>query len=161
MVVINVVRLKYPSPDDVDEFEHKVLKFCNYYVKHFKGSKAHYLHALRDHLAPKLREVYQKWGIGLGFFSTQASEHGNKLAKGALRFTSGFTTTSKNKFDMHMRDRLVRLLHFPDTVEKSDGLGKTTNKCSVCGEIGHRRTNKRSCTLHPDRQCDAETRSNY
>ena len=47
------------------------------------------------------------------------SEHGNKMAKTGLKYMSGFTKLENNQFKIYMRDRLVRILHFPDTIKKS------------------------------------------
>ena len=88
--------------------------------------------------------LHNRWGIGLGFFSTQASEHGNKMAKNAMKYLNGFTDKIFNKFDMYIRDRMIRILHFPDTIRKPL---ITKDKCSRCEMIGHRKNNK-SCPLY-------------
>ena len=75
------------------------------------------------------------------------SEHGNKLAKTALRFLSGFTTLDFNKFNMYMRDRLVRLLHFASSVRKNI---EVTDVCTACFKVGHRKNSTRKCKLHPN-----------
>ena len=142
--VMDVVRMKYPTEEQVLALADMVEAFCIYYVTNFDNTESHYMHILRYHVPEKLAFIHKKYGIGLGFFSTQASEHGNKLAKSALRFLGGFTALKFNKFDMFIRHRLVRLLHYPDTVSKVLGV---TDKCRACGEVGNRRNNK-ICEKH-------------
>ena len=67
------------------------------------------------------------------------------MAKNAMRYLNGFTEQRFNKFDMYMRDRLVRVLHFPDTIRKPL---VTKDKCSRCGVVGHRKTNRSICPLY-------------
>ena len=151
MDVMNLVRKTHPSRDEVASIQPCILKFYNHATSRFPGSSGHYLHILRDHIGPLAEHIYDKWGIGLGFFSTQASEHGNKLAKSAMRYTSGFIGQGdhkKNMFDMHMRDRLVRLLHFTDTIRQHK---QVLSICGRCGDVGHRKSNRRACPLHPSR----------
>jgi len=147
--VMNVVRQKYPAEEDVENLQHLIDLFMEYRATHFAVSYSHYLHVLREHVAPRLQYVFRRWGVGLGFFSTQSTEHGNKLVKSSLRFLSGFTTGTKNKFFFYIRDRLTRLFHFLDTVRP---VKEVTDKCGVCGEVGHRRTNQ----LCPAKQHAAE-----
>ena len=114
---MSVIRNKYPSREEVEGFQVVIDEFYALYVTHFGGSGSHYLFFLKDHAADQLSYVYVRWGVGLGFFTTQASEHGNKLAKNALSALVGFTTCEWSKFDMILRDSVLRLLHFIDTIE--------------------------------------------
>ena len=149
MAIMSTVRKLYPSRSEVDELQRVILVFYKTYTSRNRDSQSHYLHFLRDHLALQLKFVYERWGVGLGFFSTQASEHGNKLAKEALRFTAGFAKRPEmNWFDMHMRDRVVHLLYYPETVRAVKLVADT---CSACLQVGHRRNNKQLCPKHPSR----------
>ena len=146
MKIMRTVRKLHPIRVEVESLQPDILKFYNTYTARNRDSQSHYLHFLRDHLASQLQMVYNKWGVGLGFFSTQASEHGNKLAKEALRFTAGFSKRPEmNWFDMHMRDRIVHLLYFPETVR---AVKKIVDTCSACLEVGHRRNNKTMCSKY-------------
>ena len=71
------------------------------------------------------------------------------MAKSAMRYWNGFTAQIFNKFDMYIRDRLVRILHFPDTIRQAT---TSKEKCSSCGGIGHRKNNKTLCTAAAARE---------
>jgi len=139
MLIMQVVRKKHPSAQEIDALRPNIDDFVAYQATHFAHSFSHYLHVLRDHIADKAEYVFNRWGIGLGFYCTQSSEHGNKLVKTALRHLSGHTKKTKNKFDYHMRDRYVRLFHFLDTVRP---VKDVKDICSRCGRRGHRKSNK-------------------
>jgi hypothetical protein len=139
LAVMDIVRKLHPTQEDVDSIDDKIAAFYTFYCINFKSSESHYLHILRDHVGDKLRYCWAKWGIGLGFFSTQASEHGNKIVKTALRSMAGFTKTERNKFDMYIDNQLVRLLYFSETVRKPVAV---KDKCGACGVVGHRKTNR-------------------
>ena len=134
---MNVVRLKFPTPDEVQSLRPLAEDFCSFYARNFITTACHYMHILRAHVPDMMQQVYQTWGVGLGMFSTQASEHGNKMAKAALKYLSGFTGHQTNKFDMFMRHRLLQLLVFTDTIPTVG----VHDKCKACGEVGHRKNN--------------------
>lgn len=141
--VMTIVRKLHPTQQDLDTIDAKIAGFYTFFCINFHRSESHYLHILRDHVGDKLRYTYAKWGIGLGFFTTQASEHGNKIVKTALRSMAGFTKTKRNKFDMYINNQLVRLLYFAETVRKPVVV---TDVCGACANAGHRKTN-RLCPL--------------
>ena len=88
--------------------------------------------------------TYDRWGIGLGYFSTQVTEHANKVAKDSISSLSGLATKTKfNKFDMYARDFLIRAIYYPETIDR---VKEVTDRCGLCDQIGHRSTNQK---FHP------------
>ena len=55
--VIRIIRLKYPSQEEVAELRVRLANFIEYYVKPFDSSGSPYLHFLRDHIANKLATI--------------------------------------------------------------------------------------------------------
>ena len=145
-LVMAVARNCWPSKEEVDGFQQLINDFYVTVVYRNGACASLYLVIVRDHLAPCLSYMYEKYGIGLGFFCTQASEHGNKVSKTALRNLAGFTSCEWNKFDMVIRDSMLRLLHFIDTIRPGKNVKLEKTRCGRCGETGHRSTNK-TCPL--------------
>lgn len=70
-------------------------------------------------------------------FTSQCPEHVGKIIKERLRYLLGIA--KMNKVDptaMILKHRLLRLIHFPDTISK-----RSSQTCSACKQIGHNRNN--------------------
>ena len=67
------------------------------------------------------------------------------MSKSAIRNLAGFTSCDWNKFDIVMRDSMLRLLYFVDTVRDGDNEKLNKTRCGACFKTGHRSTNRKKC----------------
>eukprot|EP00039_Didymoeca_costata_P021031 m.343169 g.343169 ORF g.343169 m.343169 type:complete len:721 (-) comp22439_c0_seq1:46-2208(-) len=112
-----------------------------------KSLYVHYcLHHLQDDVDWLLKNHS---GKSMASFSTQRSEHGNKIVKGLLKNLYGFMNGTKygNKFttfELIIREHALRVWHFMSTVPKN----RNQSKCSECG--GNHNRNNKTCPSNRD-----------